>query len=291
MALTEHEVAEIERANASGLRPVLFVHGLWLLSSSWDRWRALFEEAGYTTVAPGWPDDPATVAEAREHPEAFARKMVQEVTDHYLEAAAALDHQPAVVGHSFGGLIAQKIAGEGVSVVTVAVDPAPFQGVLPIPASALKSAFPVVSNPANTRRAVTLTFEQFTFGWANALDESEARELYETFHVAAAGNPIFQAVTANLNPFSETKVDTKNPDRGPLLIISGEKDHTVPHAIAHSAYTIQAKHNDALTEFTELPDRGHSLTIDHGWREVAATALEFVDRADVKHVAAVSDTP
>lgn len=282
MSLTDHEEAEIERANASGLRPVMFVHGLWLLSSSWDRWRAMFEEAGYTTIAPGWPDDPDTVAEARENPEVFARKMVQEVTDHYLDAIARLQHRPAVVGHSFGGLIAQKIAGQGSSVATVAIDPAPFQGVLPIPAAALKSAFPVVSNPANTRRAVTLTFEQFSYGWANALDESEAQELYDTYHVAAAGNPIFQAVTANLNPFSETKVDTGNPERGPLLIISGEADHTVPYAAAHSAYKIQAKHNENITEFIEMPDRGHSLTIDHGWREVAAASLEFIDRARVK---------
>lgn len=284
MPLTDHETAEIDRANASGLRPVLFVHGLWLLSSSWDRWRGVFEEAGYTTLAPGWPDDPETVSEAREHPEAFARKMVQQVTDHYLDAITALNHAPVVIGHSFGGLVAQKIAGTGACVATVAIDPAPFQGVLPIPAAALKSAFPVVANPANTRRAVTLTFDQFTYGWANALDEVEARELYDTFHVAAAGNPIFQAVTANLNPFAETKADTRNPDRGPLLIISGEKDHTVPYATAHSAYEIQAKHNDSPTEFIELPNRGHSLTIDHGWREVATTALEFIDRTGVREL-------
>lgn len=282
MALTEQETAEIERANATGLRPVLFVHGLWLLSSSWDRWRAVVEEAGYTTLAPGWPDDPSTVAQAREHPEVFARKMVQQVTDHYLEAISALRQQPAVVGHSFGGLIAQKIAGEGASVATVAIDPAPFQGVLPIPPAALKSAFPVVSNPANTRRPVTLTFDQFRYGWANALEEDEARDLYDTYHVAAPGNPVFEAVTANLNPFAQTKVDTARSDRGPLLIISGEADHTVPHAIAHSAYEIQAKHNDAITEFVELPNRGHSLTIDHGWREVATTTMHFIDRADVR---------
>ena len=288
MSLTEHETAEIERANASGLRPVMFVHGLWLLSSSWDRWRGVFEEAGYTTIAPGWPDDPETVSQARENPEVFARKMVREVTDHYLAAASLLRHRPAVVGHSFGGLVAQKIAGDGVSVATVAIDPAPFQGVLPIPAAALKSAFPVVSNPANTRRAVTLTFEQFCYGWANALDETESRELYETYHVAAAGNPIFQAVTANLNPFSETKVDTKNPGRGPLLIISGEADHTVPYATAHSAYRIQERNNDNTTAFVELPNRGHSLTIDHGWAEVAATALEFVDGTGVKKMIAAS---
>lgn len=276
MPLSEDELAEIERANESGRRAVMFIHGLWLLSSSWDRWRGVYEEAGYTTIAPGWPDDPETVAEAREHPEVFARKMVQQVTDHYLEAAAALTVSPAVVGHSFGGLVAQKVAGQGASVATVAVDPAPFQGVLPLPISALKSAFPVAGNPANARRAVTLTYDQFKYGWADALDDDEAHELYDTFHVPAAGLPIFQAVTANVNPFSETKVDTHNPERGPLLVISGEKDNTVPHAIAHSAFEIQRKHNPGVTEFVELPNRGHSLTIDHGWREVADTALSFI---------------
>ncbi|WP_432477141.1 alpha/beta hydrolase [Nocardioides sp. GXQ0305] len=275
--LTAAELEEIGRANESGRRPVVFVHGLWLLSSSWDRWRRLFEDHGYVTIAPGWPDDPATVAEAREHPEVFAHKMVQAVTDHYLAAIDALAVEPAVVGHSFGGLIAQKIAGEGVSAATVAIDPAPGRGVLPLPASALKAGSPVLGNPANARRSVTLTFEEFTYGWANNLDEAEARQLYDEFHVAASGVPIFQAAAANLNPFSETKVRYKAADRGPILLISGEKDHTVPHAITHAAYKKHAK-NDGVTEFTEIPDRGHSLTIDHGWAEVARTALDFVSK-------------
>jgi pimeloyl-ACP methyl ester carboxylesterase len=275
--LTEHEQREIDRANESGLRPVVFVHGLWLLSSSWDRWRALFEEAGYTAVAPVWPDDPETVEEARRNPDVFARKMVKQVTDHYLGAISRLTTKPAVVGHSFGGLIAQKIAGEGVSVATVAIDPAPFQGVLPLPVSSLKSAAPVLTNPANLRRSVALTFEQFTFGWANALDQVEARELYDTYHVPASGVPLFQAAAANLNPFSETKVNTKNPGRGPLLIISGEKDNTVPHAITNASFKLQRR-NVSPTELVEVPNRGHSLTIDSGWREVAQTALDFVSR-------------
>jgi pimeloyl-ACP methyl ester carboxylesterase len=203
--------------------------------------------------------------------------MVKQVTDHYLGAIARLTVKPAVVGHSFGGLIAQKIAGEGVSVATVAIDPAPFQGVLPLPLSSLRSAAPVLTNPANLRRSVSLTFEQFTYGWANALDAAEARELYDTYHVPASGVPLFQAAAANLNPFSQTKVDTKNPDRGPLLIISGEKDNTVPHAITNSSFKLQ-KRNDAPTEFAEIPNRGHSLTIDSGWREVAQKALDFLRR-------------
>ena len=275
MSLSEREQEEIDRANESGRQPVAFVHGLWLLSSSWDRWRTLFENSGYATIAPGWPDDPETVAEARDHPDVFAHKMVQAVTDHYLEAIAALTRKPGVVGHSFGGLIAQKIAGVGASAVTVAVDPAPGRGVLPLPASALKSGSPILGNPANARRSVTLTFDEFTYGWANALDEAEARQLYDEFHVAASGVPIFQAAAANLNPFSETKVDFKAENRGPILIISGENDHTVPHAISYAAYKKHRK-NVGVTEFTELAGRGHSLTIDHGWQEVAETALDFV---------------
>jgi non-heme chloroperoxidase len=275
--LTPHEQQEITRANDSGLQPVVFVHGLWLLSSSWDRWRKLFEDHGYTTLAPGWPDDPETVEEAKQNPEVFAHKRVQQVADYYCEAIRQLKLKPAVVGHSFGGLLAQKIAGQGVSAVTVAIDPAPFRGVLPLPLSALKSASAVLGNPLNYTRAVPLTFEQFKFAFANAVDEAEARELYETFSVPTSGVPIFQAATANLNPWTEAQVDTHNPERGPLLIISGEYDNTVPWAIAHASFKQQEK-NPGVTEIKEIPERGHSLTIDHGWQEVAETALAFVSK-------------
>ncbi|MEA5454004.1 alpha/beta hydrolase [Sinomonas sp. JGH33] len=273
--LTQAEQDEVARANASGRRAVVFVHGLWLLSSSWDRWRRLFEDNGYATVAPGWPDDPGSVEEARQNPDVFAKKMVGQVTDHYLEAVAGLTHAPAVVGHSFGGLIAQKMAGEGIAAATVSIDNAPFQGVLALPASALKSAAPVLTHPGSLGKGVSLSFEQFVYGWANNLDEAEARELYDTYHVPASGAPIFQAATANLNPFAETKVDTKNPERGPLLLISGENDNTVPWAIVESSYKLQSK-NSGVTRVVRLPDRGHSLVIDSGWREVADTALEFI---------------
>ncbi|MCS5734976.1 alpha/beta hydrolase [Herbiconiux daphne] len=275
--LTDTELQQIERANATGLQPVVFVHGLWLLSSSWDAWRALFEENGFTTIAPGWPDDPASVDEARKDPDVFAHKMVKQVTEHYLEAIDGLTLTPAVVGHSFGGLIAQKIAGEGASEATVAIDPAPFQGVLPLPASSLKSSAPVLANPLNFGRAVSLTLEQFTFGWANALDADEAEELWKTYHVAASGVPLFQAATANFNPFTQTKVDSKNPERGPLLLIAGAADNTVPPAMVEAAYKIQSK-NPGTTEYLEIPDRGHSLTIDHGWREVADEVLVFLTK-------------
>jgi pimeloyl-ACP methyl ester carboxylesterase len=276
--LTDWEKAEIDRANASGLVPVVFVHGLWLLSSSWQRWRELFESNGYTTLAPGWPDDPATVEEAKAHPEVFAHKMVQAVTDHYLAAISRLQKKPVVIGHSFGGLIVQKIAGEGVAAVTVAIDNAPFKGVLPLPISSLKSAAPVLGNPLNLGKAIALTFDQFKYGWANNLDDTEAHELYESFHVPASGAPLFQAAVANFNPFGgETHVDSKNADRGPLLIIAGDSDNTVPLAITEASYKIQSK-NPGITEIERIKGRGHSLVIDHGWNEVADAALAFVKR-------------
>ena len=275
--ITEHEAQQVERANATGRQPVVFVHGLWLLPSSWDRWTTVFEEAGYTALTPGWPDDPETVAEANAHPEVMAHKTVGQVADHFSEIARGLKKKPAVVGHSFGGLLAQILAGRGLSVATVAVDPAPFRGVLPLPISALKSAWPVLGNPANRNRAVPLTYEQFRYGFANAVSEEEAKDLYAKYAVPAAGAPLFQAATANINPWSEDKVDSKNPKRGPLLIVSGEKDNTVPWAIANASYKKQ-KRNQGVTEIVEMKGRGHALTIDSGWKEVADTALAFVRR-------------
>ncbi|TMJ10375.1 MAG: alpha/beta hydrolase [Bacillati bacterium ANGP1] len=272
-----HEGQQVERANATGLQPVVFVHGLWLLPSSWDRWAAVFEEAGYTTLTPGWPDDPETVGEANAKPEVFAHKSVGQVADHFDEVIRGLKKKPAIIGHSFGGLLAQILAGRGLASATVAIDAAPFRSVLPLPFSALKSAWPVLGNPANTKRAIPLTFEQFRFGFANAVSEAEAKELYETFAVPASGVPLFQAATANLDPWTEAKVDTDNPDRGPLLIISGEKDNTVPRAIADASFKRQQR-NKGVTEFVEIPNRGHALTIDGGWRTVADTSLAFVQR-------------
>ena len=274
-AVSRIATEQIERANATDKTPAVFIHGLWLLPSSWDRWATLFEEAGYPAVTPGWPDDPETVAEAKAHPEAFARKMVGQVAEHFAGVIGQLKKKPAVIGHSFGGLITQMLAGRGLAAVAVAIDPAPFRGVLPLPISSLKSASPVLANPANRNRAVALTFEQFKYGWANALGDDEAKDLYEKFHVPAAGAPLFQAATANLNPWTEVKVDTKNPQRGPLLIIDGTKDHTVPWAIADASYKKQ-KRNPGVTEIREAPNRGHSLVIDSGWREVADIALAFV---------------
>jgi pimeloyl-ACP methyl ester carboxylesterase len=277
-SISNREKREIEAANASGSTPVVFIHGLWLLPSSWDRWADFFKRAGYAPLTPDWPDDPATVEAARAEPEALSGKTLGQVADHTTAVIGALDRKPVVMGHSTGGLLAQMIAGRGLSAATVAIDPGPFRGVLPLPVSTLRVSAPVLKNPLNRGRAVTLTFDQFKYGWANAIaSEDEAKRLYDEFHVAGPGVALMQMANANLNPFTEAKVDTKNPARGPLLIIEGGNDHTVPWAIANAAYKKQ-KRNPGVTEIKQIPNRGHSLTIDSGWQEVAQTALDFVQR-------------
>jgi non-heme chloroperoxidase len=276
--ITERELEQIERANATTATPVIFVHGLWLLPSSWANWADFFNQAGYAPLMPDWPDDPETVEEARANPDVLAKKTLGQIADHHTDIIDALDKKPAVIGHSTGGLVAQMLAGRGLSAATVAIDPGVFRGVLPLPASVLRSSGPFLVNPLTRGRAITLTFNQFKYGWTNALDdEKEAKELYDTFHVAGSGISLVQMGNANLNPWTEAKVNTKNPDRGPLLIIEGETDHTVPWAIANAAYKRQRR-NPGVTEIVKMPNRGHSLTIDHGWREVAEAALTFIKR-------------
>jgi non-heme chloroperoxidase len=278
VGISERENREIEAANASGRTPVVLIHGLWVLPSSWANWVDFFEQAGFAPVTPDWPGDPETVAEARANPSVFAKRTLEQVASHTTDIIKALNQKPVVMGHSTGGLVAQMLAGRGLNAVTVAIDPGICRGVLPLPFSTLKVAGPFLANPLTRGRAITLTFKQFKYGWANALSEKEAKELYATYHVACSGIALAQMGNANLNPWTEAKVVTKNQDRGPLLIIEGEKDHTVAPAIARSAYKRQRR-NAAVTEFVTVPNRGHALTIDHGWREVAQKALDFVNRS------------
>ena len=274
--VTTREAAEVAAANASGRRPVVFVHGLWLLASSWDAWRTLFEERGYATVAVDWPHDEGSFAAAHDHADSLAGTSVADVADHVAEVIAGLDQQPIVIGHSFGGLLVQIIAGRGIAAGTVTIDPAPSKGVLPLPFSALKAAFPVLGNPRNHGRTVTLSFDEFRYGFANAIVEEEARHLYDTVHTPAPGRPLFQAASANLVPWSSaTKADKKNPARGPMLVITGENDNIVPFALANAAFKKQRK-NVNPTELVEIPGVGHSLVIDSHWTEVADASLAFL---------------
>src|SRR5689334_11339235 len=257
MAISDRESQQVEQANGSGKTPVVFIHGLWLLPSSRARWVEYFEGEGYAALTPDWPDDPATVEEARANPQVLAKKTLKQVADHTAEVIQGLQKKPAVMGHSTGGLLAQIVADRGLSAVTVAIDPGPFRGVLPLPVSTLRVSAPILRNPLNRGKAITLTFDQFKYGWTNALPDEEAKRLYETYHVAGPGVALMQMANANVNPWTEAKVDPKNPKRGPLLIIDGEVDHTVPWAIANAAYKRQ-KHNEAVTEIKQIPNRGHS---------------------------------
>jgi len=282
MTLTQREQREVEAANASGRTPVVFVHGLWLLAGSWRPWRDLFEARGYATLAPDWPNDPASVKEARDHPEAFADQSIGKVTDHIAEMIGRLEQKPVVIGHSTGGLITEILAGRGLAAGAVAIDPAPFRGVLPLPYSSLKTVLIALRDPRNRHRGVPLTYEQFRYAFANALTEEEAEILYERDSVPAPGMTLFQMAFANLNPRSEARVDTKRLDRGPLLVVSGERDHTVPWKMAHASYQ-RSKRNPNPTRFVQAVGRGHSLTIDHGWQEIAEYALQFLDEHSLRH--------
>ena len=261
-------------------RPVVFIHGLWLHASSWQPWLELFEAHGYQAIAPGWPNEPATVAEAREHPAAVADLTIDEVTHHYAPLIAALDTPPVIIGHSFGGLFAEKLLGQGIGAGAVAIDPAQIKGVLPLPLAQLRAGLPALGNPANRHRSVMLTRKEFRFGFGNAVSEEESDALYEKWVIPSPARPLFQAATANFSLHSEAKVDTANNERGPLLLISATADHTVPDVVTRSTLK-QYRDSTAVTELQQFEGRGHSLTIDSGWADVATAVLDWLKGRDL----------
>lgn len=257
------------------MTPVLFIHGLWLHATSWTAWSELFQDAGYQTSAPGWPGEPDTVEEARANPDSVADHGIDDVVAHYAKIIESLPAKPILIGHSFGGMIAQKLLGQDLAVAAVAVDAAQIKGVLPLPLSSLRVTFPVFKNVANRHRAVSLTAEQFRYGFGNAVTEQESNDLYERWAIPSPGKPLFEAAAANFDPHSPAKVDTDNEMRGPLLLITGGRDHTVPEAVTRATLK-QYRHSEAVTDILEFADRAHSLTIDHGWREVADASLSWL---------------
>ena len=254
---------------------MLFIHGLWLHASSWDAWMPRFGERGYDVQAPGWPGDGPTVEASRKDPDAIGDHGIDDVVEHFAGIIDQLPEPPILVGHSFGGMIAQKLLGQDRARAAVAIDAAQIKGVLPVPLSALRATLPVFKNPANKHRAVSLTAEQFRFAFGNAVSQEESDELFERWTIPAPGRPLFEAAAANFNPHSPAKVDTGNENRGPLLLIASGKDHTVPESVTRSTLK-QYRHSEAVTDLKSFPDRGHSLTIDSGWAEVADTCLDWL---------------
>jgi non-heme chloroperoxidase len=263
--------------------PVVFIHGLWIHSDAWQPWVELYRSAGYDATAPGWPGDAAGVDDTRKNPDAVANKGIDDITAGYLDIIGRLAARPVVVGHSFGGLIAQKLLAQGVAAAAVAIDPGQIKGVKPLPFAQIRSGFPVLSKPGNRKRAVALTKKQFRYGFGNALPENESDELYDRYAIPGPGKPLFEASAANFKKSSPAAVDTRKPDRGPLLIIGGGKDHTVPEVVARAAYNLYSG-STAVTDYHVFPDRGHSLVLDHGWREIADYTLSWLARQDLPPV-------
>jgi pimeloyl-ACP methyl ester carboxylesterase len=258
--------------------PVVFVHGLWLHANSWGPWAELFRDAGYAPLAPGWPGEPDTVEEARKQPELVAGKGIDDVVEHYAQIIGGLDAKPIVIGHSFGGLIAQRLLVMDAAAAGVAIDAAPIRGVLYIPPSALRVALVALRNPANRNRAVSLTREQFRYGFGNAIPAAESADLYREWTIPSPGKPLFEAAFANFSTQSPAKVDTRDASRGPLLLIAGGRDTTVPATVTRSTRKLYQE-TPAMTDYHEFPDRGHSLVIDGGWREVADAALRWLEHS------------
>ncbi|QMU74320.1 alpha/beta hydrolase [Streptacidiphilus sp. P02-A3a] len=254
--------------------PVVFIHGLWMHATSWDNWVELFNRQGYEAIAPGWPGDAPTAEETRVNAAAVANRGITEVTDHYAEIIRSLPAPPVVVGHSFGGLIAQKLLADGLARGGVAIAPAQFRGVKRLPLVQLRTAWPVLGHPGTRTQAVSQTADQFHHGFANGVSREESDDLYRRYAIPAPALPVFQGASANLSPSTEATVDVQRA-RGPLLIIAGDADRTVPEATVHSAFKLY-RDNPSITAYQVFEGRGHSQQLDHGWPDVAQYALDFL---------------
>ncbi len=255
--------------------PVVFIHGLWIHSDAWQPWVELFRAAGYDAIAPGWPGDSADVETTRRNATALAGKGIDDITEGYLAVIRELPAKPIVIGHSFGGLIAQKLLAGGNAAAAIAIDPGQIKGVKPVPFAQIRSGFPVLSRPGNKKRSVALSKKQFRYAFGNAISAAESGDLYDAWSIPGPGKPLFEASTANFSASSPAAVNTRRRDRGPLLIIGGGQDHTVPEVVAKAAFSLYAG-SGAVTDYHAFADRGHSLVLDHGWREIADHTLSWL---------------
>jgi pimeloyl-ACP methyl ester carboxylesterase len=254
---------------------IVLIHGLWMTPLSWEHWSERFTAAGHEVLVPAWPGmQDRTVESLRADTSAFARVGVTEIADHYAGIVRALDRPPIIIGHSFGGLVTQILLDRGLGAAGVAVHPAPPKGIYAIAPASLRVASVALLNPANRRRAVMLTPEQFDYAFCNTVSDAESRAVYDRYAIPGPGRPLFQAALANFNPNAATKINFHNADRAPLLILGGSKDHTVPAGTTQRNYKLQSK-SDAVTEYREYPGRSHYTVGQAGWEAVADHALEW----------------
>lgn len=254
---------------------VVFIHGLWLARDSWQPWLELFRAQGYDAEAYGWPGEADSIAETRARPEAQAGVGLTDIADHYGKYLPSGASGPIVVGHSFGGLIAQILLSRGLVAGAAVLSPAPVKGVRKLPVAQLRSALPVLGNPRNRGRAKALSRRQFRYGFGNTMSRSESDALWAKWSIPSPGRPLFEVASANKDADSAAAVDTRNGSRGPLLMVAAGRDHTVPGVTTRAAYDLYSG-SGAVTQLHEFESKGHSLTIDAGWREVADDVLGWL---------------
>lgn len=254
--------------------PIVLIHGLWLTPRSWEGWKARFESRGHHVLAPAWPRMQGDVEDIRRDPAPLNSLGVAEITDHYAQIVRGLQRPPIIIGHSFGGLVTELLLDRGLGAAGVAISPAPVKGVLRLPLAQLRSAFPVLSNPANRGRTVELTRKQFHYAFTNTMSEDEAQAAYDRYEVPGPGRVLFEAAFANLNPNAPTKVDFRKDDRAPLLVMGNDQDHTVPASVSREAAKRLGR-SRATVDYKEYAGRPHFTAGAPGWEAIADDALDW----------------
>jgi len=263
--------------------PLMFVHGAWLSSSSWDKFGGYFRDRGYEVSAPEWPRKEGGVEELREVTDEIEGLGITEIVDSYESQIHALDEPPVLVGHSFGGLIVELLLDRGLSRAAVAMSPAPPKGILVLPFSSLKVASSALAHPSRWHGSVPLTLEEFTYGFVNTFSAEDAKLAYERYYVPETGQIFYEAGFANFHLHPPTEVHFTSDDRAPLLIVGAEKDHTVPASVAHKQYTKYEKSN-VQTDYVEFPGRPHLMMAADGWEEIAAKIDSWIESVLVPSV-------
>ena len=260
----------------SGQTPLVFIHGAWLSSRSWENYADYFADRGFAVVAPEWPRKAGGVDEMRETADESAGLGVQEIVDHYAELIEELDEPPVLIGHSYGGLFVELLLDRGLGRAGVAMSPAPPKGILVLPFSTLKSGAPALAHPSTWHGVVTLSPEEFTYAFVNTFPPEDAAAAYERYAVPETGQIFYEAGFANFHLHPPTEIHFKNGNRAPLLIVGATEDHTVPASLSKAAYKRYEK-SPAKTDYLEFEGRPHFHMVAPDWEEVAEAIDGWLD--------------